>query len=156
MRRKTLVLCRRRAGGHAPPLQRHKTRGSRNVNLVCALQGFVSQVRGRLAPASPLLRHQTTVLRWVSGESASVTQQTCLLCQTADISAVLHSRHVCVCCVTRQICQLRHTADTCVVSHSRHGCCGPRQTCVPCYTGNLPNKYLLFFGALQKAKPSRI
>ena len=38
-----------------------------------------------------------------------VTQQTCLLCHTADMSAVTHSRHVC--CVTPQTCLLCHMAD---------------------------------------------
>ena len=39
-----------------------------------------------------------------------VTQQTCLLCHTADMSAVSHGRHVC--CATQQACLLSHTADT--------------------------------------------
>ena len=49
------------------------------------------------------------------------TQQTCLLCDTADMSAVCHSIHVC--CVTQQTCVLCDTADMSAVSHSRHGYC---------------------------------
>ena len=37
------------------------------------------------------------------------TQQTCLLCDTADMSVVGHSRNVC--CVTWQTCLLRNIAD---------------------------------------------
>ena len=43
-----------------------------------------------------------------------VTQQTCLPCRTADMSAVSHSRHVC--CVAQQTCLLCHTADMSAVS----------------------------------------
>ena len=61
-----------------------------------------------------------------------LTQQTCLLCVTADIAAVPHSRHVC--CVTQQTCLLCHTADMSAVSRSRHVCCVTQQTCVLCHT----------------------
>ena len=37
-------------------------------------------------------------------------QQTCLLCDTADMSAVSHSRHVC--CATRQACLLCRTTES--------------------------------------------
>ena len=74
-------------GAHAPPLQRHKTRNLRNVNLVWAVPRCCVAGGGRLAP--PLLRHKTTVLRRVAGEGL-----------TADMSAVWHSRHVY--CVTQQ------------------------------------------------------
>ena len=57
-----------------------------------------------------------------------VTQQTCLLCHSADMSAVSHSRHVC--CVTQQTCLLCHTADMSAVSHSSHVCCVRKQTCL--------------------------
>ena len=46
-----------------------------------------------------------------------VTQQTCLLSDTADMSAVRHSRHVC--CGTQQICLLCNTMDMSAVRHSR-------------------------------------
>ena len=95
-----------------PPLslQRHKTRGSRNVNLECAVPGcffFRRSGRGGLPPC--LLRHNTTPLRRGSGESASVTQQTCVLCHTAAMSTVLHGRHVC--CVRQQTFPSCPTAD---------------------------------------------
>ena len=64
-----------------------------------------------------------------------VTQQTCPLCHTsdmsavsrhtADMSAVSHSRHVCVspstpvCGVTQQTCLLHDTASMFAASHSR-------------------------------------
>ena len=54
--------------------QRHATSGSHDVNIVCAVPLFCVAPGGVLAPH--LLRHITTVLRRVSGESASVTQQT--------------------------------------------------------------------------------
>ena len=39
----------------------------------------------------------------------AMRQQTCLMCDTADMSAVSHSRNVC--CATQQTCLLCHTAD---------------------------------------------
>ena len=39
----------------------------------------------------------------------AVDMQTCLQCDTADMSAVSHGRHVC--CVKQQTCLLCHTAD---------------------------------------------
>ena len=60
---------------HAPPLQRQKTRTSRNVNLVWAVPRFCVVGGGGLAP--PLLRHKTTVFRRAAGEGL-----------TADMSAV--------------------------------------------------------------------
>ena len=81
----------------------------------------------------PPLRHNTTVLchRWAPPPPSPrpfpcpVTQQTCLLCRTADMSAVSHSRHVRwshsrhVCCAAQHACLLCHTAGTSVTSHSR-------------------------------------
>ena len=89
-----------------PPLQRHETRGLRNVNLVHAVLGFCVAGEGGLAPH--LLRHKTTVLRRVAGQGGS--QQTCLLCHTADMSAVCHTGRVCR--VTQQTRLLYHTEDT--------------------------------------------
>ena len=57
-----------------------------------------------------------------------VTQQTCLLCDTADMSTVWQSSHVC--CVTQKTCLLCHTEDTTAVWHSLHVCCVTRQTCL--------------------------
>ena len=56
----------------------------------------------------------------------SLTQQTCHLHETADTSAVGHSRHVC--CATHQTCLLCYTSDTSAVWHSRHVCCMTKQT----------------------------
>ena len=42
----------------------------------------------------------------------------CLLCATAEMSAVSHSRHVC--CLTQQTRVLSHMADMSAVSQSRH------------------------------------
>ena len=50
-----------------------------------------------------------------------VTQQTCLMWHTADVSAVSHSRHVCW--VIQQTFPLCHNADMSAASHSRHVCC---------------------------------
>ena len=47
-----------------------------------------------------------------------IRQQTCLLCHTADMSAVGRSRHVCF--VRKHTCLLCDTADRSAVSHSRH------------------------------------
>ena len=49
------------------------------------------------------------------------TQHTCLLCHTADMSALPDSRHVCY--VTQQTVLLGYKADMSDVSHSRHVCC---------------------------------
>ena len=83
-----------------------------------------------------LLRHKPALLRRVVGESApapplrpfscSVTQQKCLLCLTADMSAVSHSRHVCS------------------VTHSRHFCSVTQQTCLLCQTSESSKKTLPF------------
>ena len=96
------------------------------------------------------------MLRDTADIVCSVTQQTCQLCHTADVSAVSQSRRVC--CVTQQTCLLCHTvnmsavsrnrhvchvtqqtclcdaADMSAVSHSRHVCCGNRLTCLLCDT----------------------
>ena len=64
-----------------------------------------------------------------------VTQQTCLLCHTAEMSAVSHSRDVC--CVTQQSCLLCHAADMSAASHSRHVCCVTQQTCLLCHTADM-------------------
>ena len=50
-----------------------------------------------------------------------VSQQTCLLCHTAEISAVSHRRHVCW--VTQRTCLLFPTVHMSVVSQSRHFSC---------------------------------
>ena len=70
-----------------------------------------------------------------TADISGVMQQTCLLCHTADMSAVSHSRHVC--CVTQQTCLLCHTADMSAVSHSRHVCCVTQQTCLLCHTADM-------------------
>ena len=64
-----------------------------------------------------------------------VTQQTHLLCHTADMLAESHSRHVC--CHPQQTCLLCDTADMTAVSHSRHDCCVTQQTCWPCPTADM-------------------
>ena len=61
------------------------------------------------------MTQQTCLLRDTADIVCCVTQQTCLLCHTADMSAVSHNRH----------CLLCHTADMSAVSHSRHVCCEP-------------------------------
>ena len=114
--------------------------------------GFVSQAGG----ASPPPATQTTVLRRVAGGGSPyppflrppalshsrnvcrVTQQTCLLSNTADMSSGSCGRHVLLChtvamsamshsghvsCVTQQTCMLWHTADVSAVWHNRHVCC---------------------------------
>ena len=107
------------AGGEglAPPRLRPKTMVLRNVSLLCAVADNCVVGMARLAP--PLLRRKTVVLcRKQEGHVCGVTQQTCLLCDTADMSAVPHSKHVCR--VTQQTCLLCHTADRSAVRHSRH------------------------------------
>ena len=64
-----------------------------------------------------------------------VTHQTCLLCVTGDMSTVSCSRHVC--CVTQQTCLLCHPADVSAVSHSRHFCRVTQQTCLLCHTADM-------------------
>ena len=51
-----------------------------------------------------------------------VTKQTCLLCQTKDMTAVSQSRHVCL---------------VSVVSYSRHVCCVTHQACLLCQIANM-------------------
>ena len=50
----------------------------------------------------------------------ALTQQTCLLCDTAEMSAVSYSRHVW--CVTQLACLLCHTAALPAASHIRRVC----------------------------------
>ena len=58
---------------------------------------------------------QPRIIVHLSLDSTSAPpQQTCLLCHTADMSAVCHSRHVC--CATQQTRLLYHTADMSAVS----------------------------------------
>ena len=47
--------------------------------------------------------------RYAMSSQFVFVQQTCLLCDTAETSAVSHSRHVC--CATQQTCLLCQTAD---------------------------------------------
>ena len=81
---------------------------------------------------SPPLLHACIHSRTV----CSVSQQKCQLCQTADMSAVSHSRHVCCltqqafCCMTHQTCFLCHTADMSAEPHSRNICCVTQQACL--------------------------
>ena len=49
-----------------------------------------------------------------------------------------HSRHVCY--VTQQTCLLCVTADMSAVQHSRHVCCVTQQTCLLCDRGRLPRE----------------
>ena len=64
-----------------------------------------------------------------------VTQQACLLCHAAGMSAVSHGRHFC--CVTQQACPaVLHSRHVCRV-HSRHVCCVTQQTCLLCYTADM-------------------
>ena len=106
-----------------------------------------------------------------------VRQQKCLLCHTADMSAVANSRHACcvtadmsvvlhsrrVCCVTEQTCLLCHTANMSAVSHSRQVCCVTQQTPLLCDAADIsavshsriPNKVItLFVGFPRTAKLS--
>ena len=55
---------------------------------------------------------------WHSKHVCCLTQQTCLLWDTADMVAGRHSRYVC--CVTNQTCLLCDTADMSAMSHSRN------------------------------------
>ena len=69
----------------------------------------------------PLLRHKIVVLcRRTGGDSLPVLRhktmglfrkqpEACLLCRTADMSAVSHSRPVC--CITQQTCLLCHLTE---------------------------------------------
>ena len=106
-------------GGTCPP---PRTRGSHNVSLVCAAPGFsVAGGEGLPFPSATPNHSFVSVLRGgglchrpdMSAMSHSrhgncVTQPTCLLCRTADMSPVSYSR-----------CLLCHTADMSAVSHSR-------------------------------------
>ena len=60
---------------------------------------------------------QTLSALWHSRHVYVVTQQTCLLCQSADMSAVLQGRHVW--CGKKQTCLMFHTVDMSAASHSR-------------------------------------
>ena len=121
-------------------------------------RGFVSQVGGALPPPPPATQNH----RFPSGcrggahsrHVCCATQQTCLLCHTADnvccatqqtLSAVSHSRQ-CLLCETADIvgCVTQQTLS--VVSHSRHCllcptadnvCCVPQQTCLLCQTADM-------------------
>ena len=55
-------------------------------------RGFVSQEGAGQAPSPPATQNQGFVLQAGEGQVGCVTQQTCLLCHTADL----------FCCVTQQ------------------------------------------------------
>ena len=63
--------------------------------------------------------------------------------QTADMSAVSHTRHCCcvtsrhVCCVTQQTCLICHIADMSAVSHNRQVFFVTQQTCLLCHTADI-------------------
>ena len=102
-----------RRGMPPPHLQRRKSTGSRDTNLVCVVPGFVSQVWGRLAlppscDAKPKFCVGSLCSRPLS-HVCLVTHQTRRLRHKAGMSTVRLSRHVC--CVTQQTCLLRHIAD---------------------------------------------
>ena len=116
-----------------------------------------------------------------SSSSAVSHSRHCLLCPTADMSAVSHNRHVCcitahtsavshsrhVCPVIQQSCLLRHMADMAAVSHSgpsvshsRHIRFVPKQTCLLCHAADTsavsrqadPQKEITVFGLPRTAK----
>ena len=73
-----------------------------------------------------------------------VIHQTCLLCHTAEMSAVSdttdrsavsHSRHFFR--LKQQTHPLRDTTDMSAVRHSRHVCCVTQQTCLLCRTADM-------------------
>ena len=80
---------------------------------------------------------QTCLLCDTSDMSCCVAQQTqtCLLCDAADVSAVSHSRHGH--CVAPQTCLLCNPADMSAVSHSRHVCFATQHTCLLCHTAEM-------------------
>ena len=69
-------------------------------NVCCATQQNVS--------TASLCRHV-----------CSITQQTCLLCDTADMSV---SHNTPVCCLTQLTCLLPRTAEKSAAAYSRHVC----------------------------------
>ena len=97
----------------------------------------------------------------VTQQSLFVALRWCLLCHTANVSGVPHSRHVC--CVTWQTWRLCHSANmsdvsqadlsalsytqqTCLlfraanmfaVSRTRYICCATQQAFRPCYTADI-------------------
>ena len=80
-----------------PPLQRHKTKGLRDVKLVCVVPGFcVADERGLAPPPLATQKRLFASACWGGG-------------LTADMSAVSHSRHVY--CVRQHECLLCRTAD---------------------------------------------
>ena len=83
--------------------------------------GFVSQAGGGLPPPSC-----NTKPPFSGGLLGRGSLQTCLPCDTADVSAVSHSRQ----------CLLCDTADMSAVSHSRHVRCVTQQTCLLCHTAD--------------------
>ena len=88
-----------------PPGLRHKTKVLHDLSCVCAV------VDNSVMGIPPLPRRKTMFLCRKHGEHVCcVRQQTCLLCHTADVSAVSHSGHVC--CVTEQTCLLCHAAES--------------------------------------------
>ena len=102
---------------------RHKTVNLRNVNFVWAVPGFC--VAGGRGLASPLLRHNTTVLRRAAGEGLTADSIRCATQQT--MSAVRHSRHCPLCHTTDNICCVTTDSICCVTQqtmsamrHSRH------------------------------------
>ena len=82
-------------------------------------------------PKQWLLCHTAPCSRHV----CAVTQLTCLLCDTANLSAMPQSRQVC--CATQWTCLLCDTANTSAVSHSRHLCCVTQHTSLLSHTANM-------------------
>ena len=85
-----------------------------------------------------------------SSWSAVSRSRHCWLCPTADMSAVSHSRNVCVSRSTHVRCDTesmfavsnsRHvscqTADTSTLSHCRHPCCATQQAWRQCDTADI-------------------
>ena len=73
--------------------------------------------------------------RFLMASGYHVTQQTCLLCHTADMSALSRSRHVCW--VTQLTYLLCHAADVSAVSRSRHVCWVTQLTYLLCHAADM-------------------
>ena len=86
------------------------------------IYGSVSLIHGAKESVTPPIVTQGDP-SWAIHRSprAHMRQQTCLLCDTADMFAVTH-----------QTCRLYDTADMSAVRHSRHVCCATHQTCLLC------------------------
>ena len=96
-------------------------RQNTNINLIGRSRKYITKDCCVTQQTSLLCHTASLSAVWHSRHVHWVTHQTCLLCDIADMSAASHSKHVCG--VTKQTWLLCHTSSMSAVRQSRHVCC---------------------------------